>query len=85
LTYPGSDLNINTVMNKQERLHNMFAVAVLRKVVEFQNDKTLSIETLNERIAEYVVDSALDLNLLNADGWTGVFSLNDIDLSNKNN
>jgi hypothetical protein len=58
----------------------MFAVAVLRKVVEFQNDKTLSVETLNERIAEYVVDSALDLNLLSADGWTGVFSLNDLDL-----
>ena len=68
-------------MNKQERLHNMFAVAVLRKVVEFQNDKTISVETLNERIAEYVVDSALDLNLLSADGWTGVFSFFDIDLS----
>ena len=68
-------------MNKHERLHNMFAVAVLRKVVEFQNDKTISVETLNERIAEYVVDSALDLNLLSADGWTGVFSFNDIDLS----
>jgi len=63
---------------KQEHLHNMFALAVLRKVVEFQNDKTLSVETLNERIAEYVVDIALDLNLLSADGWTGVFSLNDL-------
>jgi hypothetical protein len=71
-------------MNKQESLHNMFAVAVLRKIVEFQNDKTLSVETLNERIAEYAVDSALDLNLLSADGWTGVFSLNKLDLSNQN-
>ena len=84
MTFLPFTYNIFSVMNKQESLHNMFAVAVLRKIVEFQNDKTLSVETLNERIAEYAVDSALDLNLLSADGWTGVFSLNKLDLSNQN-
>jgi hypothetical protein len=64
-------------MTKQERLYNMFALSVLRKVVELQNDKTLSAEDLDNRITEYVVDNALNLNLLTVDGWTGFFSLND--------
>lgn len=69
-------------MRNQERIHKLFAVAILRKVVQLQNDKTVSVETLNERIAEYVVDSALNLQLLNVNGWTGEFSL--VDLSSNN-
>lgn len=65
-------------MNKQENLYNMFAVAVLRKAVELWNDERLFAETFNERFAEYVVDSALDLNLLSEDK-RGLISLNDSD------
>jgi hypothetical protein len=64
-------------MTKQERLYNTFALSVLRKVVELQNDKSISTENLDNIITEHVVDNALNLNLLTVDGWTGFFSLND--------
>ncbi len=74
--------NMNTIIDpkikKQEHLHNMFALAVLCKAVELRNDERFFAETFNEKFAEYVVESALDLNLLSEDE-RGMLSLNDLD------
>jgi hypothetical protein len=57
---------IDSYMTKKERLHNMFAQAVLREIVklEKQNLNLLDHDTF---LSEYVLQSSLDLGLLRFD------------------
>lgn len=57
---------IYSYMTKKERLYNMLALAILRKILELQKQK-LDLLDHDTFLSEYVLDSSIDLGLLRFD------------------
>lgn len=62
-------------MTKQERLHNMFATAVLRKLINLKCKGERGHILFKTVLTDYIVDSALDLQLIEYDEHTDCFKL----------